>query len=351
MSNHQEREVAEVLLGFLQSVAKVLVVLGGLACAIAATFLIFTIYRVSTGANVNAADALRNANTFSSILTVGVIALGVGSTYLYWGEEILGAIQLLLAGAFFFAPVYLPLIFGGTTNEASGAAYGALQAAGSILGAIGIIVMVVDLSQRMKLRVTKGVKADQLRYGKGVKEDPDRQNVFLGKCWQLPYCRKFVRERCPIYHSKRTCWKERVGCMCEEEVIRNAMENRPVPKDALLAANMIPRNNRLTMAQKQERCRNCVIYNEHQKHKYKAMLPATLLFFIAVYALFRQPLLSATSTMLDGTNRMIQAGTLDSVRGFQTPAFFVETLLVLIMVVLLSYSLKLIEFLVFKLKI
>ena len=58
--------------------------------------------------------------------------------------------------------------------------------------------------------------------------------------------------------------------MCEEDVIRGAMEGRVISKDALVAATMIPRNNKLTIAQKKERCKTCVIYNEHQKHKYRA---------------------------------------------------------------------------------
>src|SRR5205823_3893098 len=123
------------------------------------------------------------------------------------------------------------------------------------------------------------VKKDTLKYGKGIKEEQNIRNTFMGKCWQLPYCRKFVRERCLIYHSRRTCWKERVGCMCEEEVIRNAMENRTIPKDAVAAAKYIPVNNRITMAQKRERCRQCVIFNEHLKHQYRLFLPVTVAAF------------------------------------------------------------------------
>ncbi|MFX8664601.1 hypothetical protein ABTM59_19190, partial [Acinetobacter baumannii] len=70
--------------------------------------------------------------------------------------------------------------------------------------------------------------------------------------------------------------------MCEEQVIQDAMAGKIIPKDMVKAAAMIPRNNKLTMAQKMQRCRQCVIFNERQKHKYNAALPVTALTFVAL---------------------------------------------------------------------
>src|SRR5262249_14119457 len=151
---------------------------------------------------------------------------------------------------------------------------------------VGLGAVLFDVITRVRIRVREGARADQLKYGKGVKEEKDIRNVLLGRCWQLPYCRKFVRERCPIYHARRTCWKERVGCMCEESVIRNAMSGRVIPADAVAAAKFIPQNHKLTMEQKKERCRQCVIYLEHQKHKYKLAMPAAIGGMAVVYIVF-----------------------------------------------------------------
>jgi hypothetical protein len=227
----------------------------------------------------------------------------------------------------------------------------AIQQAGLVFGIISVLMTVVDVAVRIRDRSKHGAKAEQLKYGRGIKEEAEKQNVFLGKCWQLPFCRKFVRERCPIYHAKRTCWKELVGCMCEEQVIGNAMQNRPIPKDALLAASMIPRNEKLTMAQKRERCHTCVIYNEHQKHKYKLWMPIVVVAFLLVYALFRSPLLGATQTLLGGINRVVQQGTLGASGTFDPPRAFVEMLLVVFFVIGLTYSMKVVEYLIFRAKV
>jgi hypothetical protein len=220
-----------------------------------------------------------------------------------------------------------------------------------ILGAISLLVLAIDGFSKMRVRSRQGWKADQLRYGKGVKEEVDRQNVFMGKCWQLPFCRKFVRERCPIYHARRTCWRELTGCMCEEEVIRNAMENKPIPKDQLMAATYIPRNMKLSVEQKKERCRSCVIYNEHQKHKYKVAMPATLLGFAAVYGLFHAPLISIVSGFITMLDRIIGKVTLAQKTTLDQPTLFQELLLACFMIVLLAYAMKVLEYLFFKLKV
>jgi len=352
MSRAGGKDLSESFTDFLSMCARVVMWLGVLATVGSVGLLVFTIFQMNgSGASGHTADAIRNVALFKKVLSAGVVGIAVGSTYLMWGEELLAAIQLIAAAVLYFAPLYLPMVVGGDLgNEASRNALGALQEGGTILGAIGIVVMVADVFNRVRNRAKTGVKADQMKYGKGVKEESDKQNIFMGKCWQLPYCRKFVRERCPIYHSKRTCWKEKVGCMCEEEVIRNAMENKPIPKDSLLNANMIPRNHRLTDAQKMERCRNCVIYNEHQRHKYKLALPVSLVSYLLIFGLLHGPLIAATKGMVVQVNRVVNGLTLHQAN-MQVPGFFVELLLAAFFIIALTYTLKMLEFAIFKLKI
>ncbi|RYG48336.1 hypothetical protein EON79_04755 [bacterium] len=326
----------------------------GLVCSGAATaLLIFTVFKMGSPDAANlTASAVKNANLAQKVLFVSVLGLAVGSSYLFWGSEFLAVGLLAYAALMYFAPLWLPMVTtANSTNDAVSRALGALQEGGVALGLIAVLVVIADVLNRVRERAKHGTKADHIRLGKGIKEESDKQNVFLGKCWQLPYCRKFVRERCPIYHAKVTCWRERTGCMCEEEVIRGAMENKPIPKDQLLAQKMIPRNHKLTDNQKAERCRHCVIYNEHQKHKYRAMLPATLIGFAAAYVLLHGPLIQ----LLEATVRKINAGvsgvTLNTVGKAYVPAAFTEGLLVVLFLVAISYSLKVLEYAIFKAKV
>lgn len=352
------RGLAEAFHDFLTGAAKLLLY-AGLALGLGSVgFLIYTAMMFSGGGAGNGASipqALSNIELFQKLMISGLLAAGVGSTFLFWGEELLGAIQVILAALLYFAPLILTSAAGvQSDNNVVQGALGTIQTGGAIFGVLAIAVLLVDIGNRMKARVQQGSKADQLKYGKGIKEENDRQNVFMGKCWQLPFCRKFVRERCPIYHSKRTCWREQVGCMCEEQVIRDAMESKVIPKDAVAAASFIPRNNKLTEGQKRERCKSCVIYNEHQKHKYKAALPALILFFALFYIAFRGMLLNATHGIIQTMNNLVGRLTLSGPG--KGPAAtvsepFQELLLICVLVILLAYALKLLEYLIFKLKI
>jgi hypothetical protein len=139
--------------------------------------------------------------------------------------------------------------------------------------------------------------------------------------------------------------------MCEEEVIRGAMENKPIPKDSLMAATYIPRNMKLTIDQKRDRCKSCVIYNEHQKHKYKAAMPLTLLGLAAIYFFFHGPLISAVGALMGGLDKLVGRVTLNQVHASDAPTAFQELLLACIMVIVLAYAMKVLEYVIFKLKI
>ncbi|MCC7230943.1 MAG: hypothetical protein IT203_11170 [Fimbriimonadaceae bacterium] len=349
-----DRGLSEAFHDFLSGAARLLFYLGLLLGLGSVAFCVYTAMAFSGGAvSAPEAQALSNIELFQKLIISGMLAAGIGAAFLFWGEELLGGIMLIVAGLLYFSPLILTSAAGvQADNKVVQAALGTIQMGGSILGALGILLLVVDIANRIKDRAQQGAKADQLKYGKGVKEEADRQNVFMGKCWQLPFCRKFVRDKCPIYHAKRTCWKEQVGCMCEESVIRGAMEGKLIPKDEVAAAAYIPTNNKLTFEQKRERCKQCVIFNEHQKHKYRALLPTIVLGFAAFYIIFRNMLLAATGGIVSKMSQIVGTLTFSKTNsGEAVSGPFQELLLICLMFILLAYVLKLLEHLIFKLKI
>lgn len=336
---------------------------GGLAAVIGIGGLIYTFSASSNATGALAAQAQQNINLFGMMAVFGLSAVSMAVGYLHWGEEVLGPLILIAWALFFFSPMFLPSMMGvSAPNKIGQDALTALQQASIPMGVIGLLVVVGDAVTRTKSRVKEGSKADQLKYGKGLKEDKDIRNVFMGKCWQLPYCRKFVRERCPIYHARRSCWKERVGCMCEESVIRNAMEGRIIPSDMVAAAKYIPVNTKLTAEQKAERCRQCVIYNEHQKHKYKLAMPTAIGATAAIYVVFHDPLAKGVQSAMFGINKFVSKATLDpNKQGSGTDlrktgmgtgdVAFNEVILVALLIVCLAYVIRMIEYMFFKAKI
>lgn len=347
----------EAVSAVIDSGARFLSTFGALAAVGGIGVLVYTFALAAGGGQLDAAQTQQNIAIAGLAATWGLLALALGQTWSWWGEETLGALMLLVAAGLYFSPYYMPLVGGAGASAAAGDSLRALQQAGIPTGVWGLFVLLCDLWIRVRTRSSEGARADQMRYGKGLKEEREIQNMILGKCWQLPYCRKFVRLKCPIYHSRRTCWRERVGCMCEEKVIQNAMAGKVVPDNIEAALVMIPRNPQMPESLKVERCRQCVIYNEHQKHKYKVALPFTFAVLIGGYALFREPLLSFSNSVLLGMDSIIAQATYRE--GPPSPVAMVhsgviplqEILLVVMMLIVLAYCLRAIEFFIFKLKI
>ena len=290
---------------------------------------------------------------FQKGMIIGVIGTVVGSAWLFWEEEIMVGVNLMSAFVLFFSSSIIPMVmtFPPTANAAVDAGYEGLGLAGKIYLGFAFAILLVDIALRVKTRSEQGAKKDSLKYGKGVKEESDRRNVFMGKCWQLPYCRKFVREKCPIYHAQRTCWRELVGCMCEESVIRVAMEGKPVSKESLLSGAAIPRNTKLTDSAKRERCKTCVIYNEHQKHKYKLAMPVVIIGYALIYLLFKGPIANGINAFLNRGSKFVTEGTGGAIKNVDTGDFFTQFLVGAVVVVMLAYTIKMVEYAIFKLKI
>ena len=138
--------------------------------------------------------------------------------------------------------------------------------------------MLVDLGRRMAAAADEAaVQRANAKYGAGTKKQPvsTQRKVFLGRCWEGPFCRDHIRVKCPIYLKRRgPCWRYKEGCMCEPRIVLQAMIT-PDWKDQMTQAHQSLETGGphkiLSAEGKRERCRNCVIYNEHQRQKHKAL--------------------------------------------------------------------------------
>ncbi len=297
-------------------------------------------------------------------LIAGLILFGAGMALMFWGDIALPVTLFIVATVFFTSNWWLDAVIGYRETSIEswdmvGRALFSLKLGGLILGIAAVILQVADIIIRIRNRTLFGSKETLMKYGSGVREDYDYRNVFMGKCWQLPFCRKFVREQCPIYHSRRCCWRERVGCMCEEEVIHGAMSGTVIPKDAVAAAKFIPYNKTLTAGQKAERCRQCVIYNEHQRQKYKLLTWAVPLAMVLFYLALRPGLLVWTQGLVGDFDKLMSRFTFSSEGATEVvqtaaagdPGLLEEFVLFAILLFVFAQMMKVVEFCVFKLKI
>lgn len=351
----------EAVTNVFDSLGKALCYGGGGIAAVGILMLLYHFFGSAGADTAQIEAALKYQDYFRQMALWGFLATSIGSAWLFWGEEVSGPILLIVGLLLALMTWWVPLIAPNQANELQANALQYLATAGYPGVIVGFILIIADVVTRSKIRLKEGAKAEQMKYGKGMREERDTRNVFFGKCWQLPYCRKFVRERCPIYHAKRTCWKERVGCMCEEGVIKTAMEGGPISKDLLAASKFIPKNHTLSAAAKAERCRQCVIYNEHQKHKYQLFMPIAFVSVVAIYITMRPVLAEGIQSALSGIDKIYTSAALSGNANASEAAkatsvdggaiAYNEIILFVLALVALAYAIKFIEYLVWKLKI
>jgi hypothetical protein len=306
----------------LQLAIVALVALGG--------YLIYGLMSGGVG-NWSSMDAAAQARIAANIqgtifyFNIALIVLLVTSVILYYDEESLGYVLVVLALMLYFGvPFLVDSQMAGsvqnweaTRNVPMLALYGEARIAALILILPGVGLAVYDIVRRI-LEGGRGDRVDltAMQYGGGTKEIAPAGEALIGAmaaCWQLPFCRESLRVRCPIYHLKRKCWREGVGCMCEEMTIRQSLahifdkapktgnldfatglETAPEPMtesavptgprpDLIRIPEIkkeqvrIPRNPSMPSQAKRERCRNCIIYNEHQRQKYQLLAPLVVL--------------------------------------------------------------------------
>jgi hypothetical protein len=158
------------------------------------------------------------------------------------------------------------------------------QALGAICLAAGGVYALLDVVERLRPRRarerTKRAILTSPRRVREMAEQEEPRNVFLGRCWNLPYCRPALRPHCPIYQrGSKPCWRIGVGCMCSEEVLLIAARNEGIDvkpssgsrtRELFVLPTIDEMAKRLTPRQKSERCGKCVIYLYHQEQKYRA---------------------------------------------------------------------------------
>jgi hypothetical protein len=325
----EERTLWTVLGPAVYNIVALLMNIAFAAAALAALYLLFGMFsgNLNTVTTLPVADRTRLlgiVDTASQIVLWGTALGALSAALITWGEETAGYVILAGAAALAFAVPFAFATFGGQnqSGEAVARALVSFRNASYIPGLVGGALVVLDVIKRFSNAFqSKQVNPEIYTYGADAAAEPKplRMSLF-GKCWEGPYCRDSIRPHCPIFQERKACWRERRGCYCEEEIVTKAAEkvqgivlgmapdpkrnyaNSPTPgvsgqsiagiggatgrgpELTIGGTGVVSLNQEfgrrrveLTMAEKIERCRNCVIYNEHQKEKYQLLLPVAII--------------------------------------------------------------------------
>jgi hypothetical protein len=362
----------------------------------------YLIYGLFTGQMANAAGkselqhATELVTQLSFYLNISLVITVIAASVLFYEAEAAGLVLLLIAAFMAYGLRFsIDFLFASdaarlTTGTLSKLTLNEIQSAAFIVGVPGILLFVRSLFVRI-MEGRRGPDLANMQFGnKAQREEVPRALIgAAAKCWQLPFCREAIRVKCPIYLSRTKCWKERVGCMCEENIILLATggeEHKPIDmtksvgfvaigdmiakSEAEKRPNLptrqgprgvrIPTNPHLSYTQKRDRCRNCVIYNEHQRQKYQFFSPIVTIMVPALvlwqFDWLRDWLGGALHSLdaLIGSLKFTgeSGGAMPVVTKELTNSLFIEGFIILCLtMVIMTWALRFLEYCTFKIKI
>lgn len=161
------------------------------------------------------------------------------------------------------------------------------QFAGILLGTVGLVHLIVHAGlfvMGMRERRPRP-SSEAAQTAAQVRKTSDR---FLGKCWELPFCRDTDKKLCPIRQTNRSCWLTGRGCYCDQNVILTISGGgqsggRVVGGYQSRAAAVVRPKS---LSEKREQCMACPVYLHHQGQKYKILAPGVLLGAIGAMVFF-----------------------------------------------------------------
>ena len=361
------------------SVVTLVMTVAFIAAGLAAAYLLWGLFSgqlagVDALAKIDRERVLGVIALANRALSVGLAVGALCLTVLNWGDEVTGyAILGAAAAAGFGVPYAFATFSGKTGGVATTQALAAFVSGSYIPGAIGGLLVAFDVVRRFATAAKdRPVEKATMSFGKNaVAESRPLRLSLMAKCWEGPYCRDMIRPHCPIYIKKEVCWRVKRGCMCEEDILTEAMTKanntlltmapqsqsnfaNPATPSPIFQRNA-PARIELTMAQKRERCRNCIIYNEHEREKYRLLLPITIVGGVALIGAL-SPLLRGVIGWGFGTiERIVSSVSMQGgATGFQIgrPNETIEWVLVgALGIMLVSKLLQLLEWACFEAKI
>lgn len=222
---------------------------------------------------------LNNIVLATNVMLISLSALTLLGVLRAYRDRLTG--YVLTAAGFallVFAPLLISLIYpGGVVDETGATAFvqARFRLMSFILLAPGVFLVIVDIV----LQIREGSEerklvAEERRRAKAEERPPI---IFAGKCYHTPYCRDFIRKRCPVYEQRRSCWKLRVGCYCDESIILGAVTDPLSPRkmfDPRYSRSFVAAKSKELAGKKgKDRCRNCFLYQYHQSQKYRLAAP------------------------------------------------------------------------------
>lgn len=278
-------------------------------------------------------------------------------------EEIAYAAVVALVGVGYMFG--FPLMVAGQVSSQAAEAGRVIAQWGNVTGqGILVIVGVRVLIEIVNFIRTAPARRARIEVEQGFTERPRvtaRGPAYrLARCWEMPYCHEAIKEMCPAFQRRKSCWRIRQGCNCDpyliESLLRRGAGKEISAQDAAYMRSDLA-GGRQAGAERTRECRSCPIFNEHQRQKFRVLNPlfvaAAIALLLAAYPIMRRLYAAFIEGMASLAHRLAfgtQVPVDEWIRALDSPAVWFFFYLI-VGLLAMSYLLKAVEWAILQRKI
>lgn len=360
MSNDSSRQISSIV----ESITALALRIGAVAAGIGLVYILYVVFghKLAEMPGMKAADRdsfVGSVGIARAMFTYGSVAVIASLCVRFFHEETIGLILALVGAAvYFFSPGALGSLTLGAFRK--NPLYTGIVSDFTVIGLVCLIPGCLLLVRDVIVRIANRFGTRYEVPGHNVEEGHARKGEThkpYEKCWDMALCNERSKRFCTAWEKRKPCWQVKSGCLCDQDIIRQALLERDREQhDAVQTPQAADTRPKIVLSpqQKKARCRACTIYTEHQRQKFRIASPVIMVAVALIYAGLYGRIAGVLYGILERTDRFMSFMTYrhGANASFASQGHIVTTLaMICIGVVLLSFTLRALEYLIFDLQI
>lgn len=351
-----------------------LVKLGGLGVLVCLGYYFYAVYGGDLLSSPDVGRAYYLVSTFGQALTISAFVCALGLVLLTLDElaySVLVAIGGL--GLMFGIPFMVASNLGNVTGDLQRVTE-RMSRSGSEAGTAVLFVVALRILYELYVQIKEAPERRRKRIEKEESEDTGvlkkhktiKPPTAFSPCWELPFCHDRIREICPAYKARRSCWRYGSGCNCDPRLIERLIRAGSTAKGprsdvqkaregAYIRSDLEADVPSIEKVQRTIPCSKCPIFAEHQRLKFKVVIPMAILATVVIMGFLYTPVTDAWDVVAQKIVNIAANVALGDVKaqdwfGYLQDDVIRVAFFILLSLLALSYVLKYTEWLVLQKK-